>query len=150
MSKILRKRRVLCINYLVDENNLSLSKKTYYTAVQLIQMVPLYNKPLKQKLINSNPWILNHLPNVHQVFNTNKFDLLKNTKKSRRQIFPDFIKILNKVLFKKYYKRIAEKFPDYLGSSMILKEGIAKLHHIDNHDLYDSLNARGVEQIKDS
>jgi hypothetical protein len=68
---------------------------------------------------------------------------LKVKKTPALQNHPGILQKLNTVLFKKYYNRIAKKFPEYLGSSLILKEGIAKLHHFDNHNVYDSLNATG-------
>lgn len=48
-SKLIRKRHILCINYLVDEKNLCATRQDYYTAVQIIQMVPLLNHEFAQK-----------------------------------------------------------------------------------------------------
>ncbi len=143
VCKLFRKRRVLCVNYLVDENNLSLSKKTYYTGVQLMQMIPVYNEMFKQKIIEANPWIVECLPNLNGQYKTNQFYPDKTIGKSGLQIFQGVLQKLNKVIFNKYYRRIAKKYPDYLGSSMILEEGVAKLHHRDHHDVYDTLNGTG-------
>lgn len=143
IGKLFRKRQVLCVNYLVDENNLNLNKKTYFTAVQLIQMRPVYKWLFKQKLIDANPWTSEYLPNVNKNIDLKTSDQLNVKKTPGLQNYPGFLQKLNTVLFKKYYKRIAKKFPEYLGSSLILKEGIAKLHHFDNHKVYDALNATG-------
>ncbi len=55
MSKLSRKREILCINYLVDEENLSLNQQNYYTAVQIMQMVPILDNTFGKKLIEQNP-----------------------------------------------------------------------------------------------
>lgn len=148
VSKLFRKRKVLCVNYLVDDNNLSLSKKTYYTGVQLMQMIPVYNKMFKQKIIEANPWIFECLPNLNGQYKTNQFYPDKTTGKSGLQIFQGVLQKLNKVIFNKYYRRIAKKFPDFLGSSMILKQGVAKLHHRDHQDVYDTLNGTGFKAVR--
>lgn len=57
-SKLIRKRHILCINYLVDEKNLCATRQDYYTAVQIIQMVPLLNHGFAQKILAGNRWIL--------------------------------------------------------------------------------------------
>ncbi|MFQ5583368.1 MAG: hypothetical protein ACE5GL_02900 [Calditrichia bacterium] len=36
LSKLIRKRKIFCFNYLVDEDNLIFSERNYFTAVQLV------------------------------------------------------------------------------------------------------------------
>jgi hypothetical protein len=148
ISKLFKKRKVLCVNYLVDEKNLLFGKKTYYTAVQLVQMLPVYNKPSKQILIQANPWLATCLPNLNNEVNPEIADQKKENKGSGFQFFSGLMQKMNKLIFERYYLRIAKKFPDYIGTSMTLKEGVAKLHHIDNHDIYDSLNSAKIQSIQ--
>jgi hypothetical protein len=148
ISILFRKRRILCVNYLVDENNLQLQKNTYYTAVQLVQMAPVYNKSLKNDMIRANRWLAGYLPNFKFDFGSQLSVHPDENKKRDKNIFPDFMKKLNKFILDKYYKRICGKFPEYVGKSMILKEGVAKLHHVDHHDNYDDINSAGSELIQ--
>jgi hypothetical protein len=147
-SIFFRKRRILCVNYLVDENNLQLQKRTYYTAVQLVQMLPVYNKPLKQTLVRANSWITGYLPNFKFDFESKISDRPDQNKKINFNFYPGFMKKLNRFIYEKYDLRIARKFPDYVGRSLILKEGLAKLHHADNHDIYDEINSTETDQIQ--
>jgi hypothetical protein len=148
ISKLFRKREVLCVNYLVDDKNLKLNKQTYYTAVQLVQMLPVYKISSKQTLIQANPWITTCLPNF-KINSLPKISPDINGKKDSDPPFlPGIMQKLNKFVFKKYYQRIAKKFPDYIGTSMTLEEGIAKLHHADNHDSYDSLNSTEIASAR--
>jgi hypothetical protein len=145
ISILFRKRRILCVNYLVDENNLQLQKNTYYTAVQLVQMLPVYNKSLKNVMIRANPWLESYLPNFKFDFGSQLSVPTEADKKRDFNLFSDFMKTLNRFIVEKYEKRIRGKFPEYVGRSMILKEGIAKLHHVDHHDIYDDINSTGSD-----
>ena len=69
-------------------------------------------------------------------------------KDSYLHFLPRMMQKLNKFIFEKYYQRIVKKFPDYIGTSMTLEEGIAKLHHADNHDIYDLLNSTEIRSTQ--
>jgi len=137
ISKLLGIRNILCANYLVDEDNLVLGKKSYYTAVQLMQMVPVYNINFKEKLVQSNSWIKYYIPNADMQNQTIGNYLIKSTRRNRRKYFSKLFDEMNKIIFKKYFRRLNKKYYEIIGGSMILEEGIAKLHRIDHHDIYD-------------
>lgn len=56
--------RAFCINYVVEEDRLRFPERDYFTAVQLVQMVPLYNSAMKAEILRVNPWVFEFLPNA--------------------------------------------------------------------------------------
>jgi hypothetical protein len=54
----------LCPNYVVSEEALALDDHSIYSAHELAQMVPLYGAAVYQRLWDSNPEMVTHLPNA--------------------------------------------------------------------------------------
>ena len=60
-----RRRGVfLCPNYVVSEHRLWIDSPSLFAAHELAQMIPLYGLEFYQRLLNSNPWIAEYLPNA--------------------------------------------------------------------------------------
>ncbi len=54
----------ICVNILVDENNLEQEFKDVYTAHELLQMKPLYQKEdIYSRYLEANLWVFDFLPN---------------------------------------------------------------------------------------
>ncbi|MGD9899154.1 MAG: hypothetical protein AB7T22_08505 [Calditrichaceae bacterium] len=136
-GKITGKRERLCLNYLVDENNLTLMPKNYYAAVQLVQMKPLINQTFKQRLINKNAWLFDCLPNAGTSFDCDPFYLIRNDKSRERKKPSYLLSRLNRYIYKNYRRRLERKYPDLIGNSIILGPGVAKLHRVDHQHIYD-------------
>jgi hypothetical protein len=145
ISKLTRKRDILCVNYLVDEDNLSIARKTYFTGVQLVQMIPMYSPEVKQKLLEHNPWVYRELPNAGRAVHKRVEYSLGERKESRFQIVSGFGDLINNYIFSKYAKRLQQKYPSLIGNSLILTEGVAKLHSRDHHELYSDVASLEVE-----
>ncbi len=60
---LLNSRRYFCLNYFIDEDNLTLRERTYYTATEIAHLKPLFNYKLYLRYINSNGWITSYFPN---------------------------------------------------------------------------------------
>ena len=87
-------KNMLCINLWLDESDLVWSKndRNIYTAHEIAQIVPLYNKEnVYEKFIYLNRWILNYWPNAVAVRST------KNIVQRNK------INFLEKVAFKLQY-----------------------------------------------
>lgn len=144
--KAVGKREHICLNYLLDEDHLALNRPGYFTAVQLVQMQPLYNPALKDNLLAANSWHKYYLPNSSGFMN--EIAPLRVGGKIRSRPYRGFHAVdrLNRRVFKKYYERLEKNFGHLFGESMILEEGIAKLHRNDHHDSYDQIRATPVTE----
>ncbi len=136
-SKILHKRSVLCLNYLIDENNLQILQCNYFTAVQILQMLPLCQNDLGEQLIRQNDWIFDFLPNAQPRLFLDHFYTLKNGRYRSPANSDGFLANLNTWIFQKYARRLQRKFPGKFGSGIVLQKGIAKLNSIDHQDIYE-------------
>lgn len=141
LSKIFRKREMLCINFLVDENNLHIPQHDYYTAVQIMQMIPLFDNDFSKKIINQNRWIFRFLPNAAAELKLDRFYLLRNGKHFFNGSLngSGFPGKLNRVIYRKYARRLSARYPRQFGKGIMLEEGLAKLNRIDHHDIYEEI-----------
>ncbi len=139
-SKALRKRGVFCINYLVDEENLHIRQQDYYTAVQMMQMVPLLENGFSRRLIESNHWIFRFLPNARAGVEAERFYCLPNGRHRKGKIYPwRWISALNNLAYRGYTRRLAKKYPREFGRGIVLDRGLAKLNRVDHQDIYETI-----------
>jgi len=138
LGKVLNKRPLFCINYLVDEENLKLPRQEYYSAVQFYKMKPLFNTKIKQSIYRQNKWIEESIPNAPSVFTTEDFYRLRkdfNSRKTKTKIFH----WINNKIFTFYKKRWNRMYPLQINKSIQIAEGLAKLHRIDHRAIYDEI-----------
>ncbi len=153
VSKLSRKREILCLNYLVDEENLHFKQQNYYTAVQIMQMVPLFDNVFSRKLIEQNAWVFDFLPNAEPELPKDSFYVIKNGKQflngnGRLQL--KFMAKLNYVVFQRYSQRLVKKYPDKIGAGIVLNEGVAKLNRVDHQDIYEKIYQNIHREIEES
>jgi hypothetical protein len=60
---LLNSKRIFCINYFVDSENLEIKEKNIYTAMELITLIPAFGPDLYDELHNKNSWIKEFYPN---------------------------------------------------------------------------------------
>ncbi len=150
LSKVWRKRGLLCINYLVDEVNLHTEQQDYYTAVQIVQMIPLIRSDFSEKIIAENSWIFEYLPNARPEILDNDFYLLahKNGIAANNNADNGLLSRLNRFVYKQYVRRLSEKYPESFGKGIVLGEGIAKLNRMDHQDIYNSIYRKIDQEIE--
>ena len=149
-SKAIRKRDTLCINYLVDEQNLHIRQHDYYTAVQILQMIPLFDSDFNKKIIEDNPWIFDFLPNACPQLAKDRFYLLRNGyhKPENKAEQSGFFSRLNRVIYEKYSRRLSGKYPREFGKGIVLGEGLAKLNRINHQDIYEEIYQKIYREIQ--
>lgn len=54
----------LCPNYVMAEDRLSLAPRSFFTAHELAQLIPLYGCDLYCRILEANAWIWHYLPNA--------------------------------------------------------------------------------------
>lgn len=149
ITKLLGKRPLLCLNYAVDENHLYVPEENYYTAVQIIQMLPLVESPLSREMVRQNSWIFNFLPNANRELPTETHYLLKRkqSRSNRSTITFGWLKRLNRRIYRMYARRLAKKFPAQFGKGIMLSEGRAKLNRVDHQHIYGDIHRQTSKQV---
>ncbi|RMG64624.1 MAG: hypothetical protein D6715_09445, partial [Calditrichaeota bacterium] len=151
-SRALRKRELLCVNYLVDEDHLTIAQQNYYSAVQLIHMIPLTPNAMGTRLLAANRWVYRFLPNAPDHLPDRPFYRLKGSARAAGPSEPKgnraLLDWLNRQVYRRYARRLARKYPEAMGTGIVLGEGVAKLHRNDYQDLYERLFARIKEQVR--
>jgi Nucleotidyltransferase domain len=60
---LLNNSKYFCLNYFLDENNLSIDDRNFFTATELVHIKVMYNARMLEQLIQSNKWIEQYFPN---------------------------------------------------------------------------------------
>ncbi|MHB8579869.1 MAG: glycosyltransferase family 4 protein [Ignavibacteriaceae bacterium] len=125
-SFIIRSRKELCANYLIDETNLKISHSyDFYTAHQIITLLPFRNPEMLNKFWNENEWVKQYFPNFNPGTEIVPEHPLKNY----------LLKPLNLVLLLFYKRLYRKKIISSAGkSSLILKQNCIKLHTNDHKE----------------
>jgi Nucleotidyltransferase domain len=65
VQKILffNKYKYFCYNYMVDENHVTITDKSFYTAIEASTVLPVYNLHLYNQFMEKNRWIQDYFPN---------------------------------------------------------------------------------------
>ncbi|HEX4347355.1 MAG TPA: hypothetical protein VHZ73_07265 [Vicinamibacterales bacterium] len=66
LSKLLRKRRLLCANFVVADDRLVLDQQDLFTASQIIHLKPLVGQDVYRQLLAHNPFVKRFYPNFHE------------------------------------------------------------------------------------
>lgn len=56
--------KYFCINYFLDEQHLEIEEKNLFTATELASLIPLYGHDTYRRLVDSNRWVRDYLPNI--------------------------------------------------------------------------------------
>jgi hypothetical protein len=54
--------RYFCPNYIITENNLTISDRNVYTAMEIVTLIPLFNKKEYERFLKANEWIREYFP----------------------------------------------------------------------------------------
>ncbi len=142
-TKLIGKRPLFCLNYLIDEDHLRISRQDYYTAVQIVQLLPLLDSIYGEKFRKANRWICRYLPNAGQAIETDPRYLLRSAPgRQNGQNSGRFWKWLNNRVFQIYQRRLQQRFPEAMDRGISISPGMAQLNRIDHHDMYRQIYAQ--------
>ena len=144
-SRAVGRRDLFCINYLVDEDHLRIRHENYYTAVQLMSMVPLCDRGVGARLVATNRWVFEHLPNARPSLSDDPYYELEPRRHDRdpRGGPSTLLAATNRRLYEMYARRLRRKYPQAFGKGIVVGEGVAKLHPVDYGDLYEQIAGAG-------
>jgi dolichol-phosphate mannosyltransferase len=148
-SRSVGRRDLFCINYLVDEDHLRIRHPSYYTAVQLMSMLPLVDRGVAAPLIGANRWVFEYLPNAGPALSADPFYTLEASRPfagAPRRQWP-LTATANRRMYRAYARRLRRNYPDAFGKGIVVSEGIAKLHPIDYGDLYERIASEGDRAV---
>ena len=113
-------RKELCVNYLIDENDLHINHSyDFYTAHQIISLTAYKNYRMLNKFFKANEWVINYYPN---------FNLSDDIPQSS-SFFYYLLKPANKFLMLIYRKMYRNKLQLFkTTNSILLTEHTIKLH----------------------
>ena len=60
---LLNSKKIFCINYFVDAENLEIKEKNIFTATELVTLLPTYGKEMYDQLYEKNIWVKKFFPN---------------------------------------------------------------------------------------
>jgi len=60
---LLNSKKIFCINYFVDLENLEIEEKNIFTATELVTLLPMYGKDVYEELYSRNMWMKEFYPN---------------------------------------------------------------------------------------
>lgn len=66
LAKLLRKRRLLCANFVVADDRLALDPQDLFTASQIIHLKPLVGQEVYRHILADNPFVTRFYPNFHE------------------------------------------------------------------------------------
>lgn len=148
VTRLMRKRTVLCFNYLIDEDHLQLPTRSYFAAVQLVQMIPIYGHAKQATLLRANPWVFEYLPNAsRQPVQRREYSLTPYRGRLALPSLDGLCRRLNYSVSHRYRRRLIAKFPQLIGKGIILSHGLAKLHSKDHSTLYELARASQAVNI---
>ncbi len=60
---LLNSKKFFCYNHIVTASGLAVAEKSFYSAVELVTLKPMWNKGFYAEILASNPWVKGFLPN---------------------------------------------------------------------------------------
>jgi hypothetical protein len=117
-------RKELCANYLIDETNLEINHSyDFYTAHQIISLIPFKNPEVLRKFWQENKWVNKFFPNFYSG------NSIASISRSKHFMLNSLNRVLM-LLYKRYFRK--KILLSTNSSSIILTENCLKLHTNDN------------------
>ena len=117
---LLNSEKYFCINLLMDQNRLSLTKCNRYTATEVVSLIALKNVLGLKQFLAANQWVLTYFPNI-------ELDLTHTEVRNSTTVLE---RILNGLLGDKFERWCKDRFAAHMRLHTDIKEGYfeAKAH----------------------
>ena len=56
-------KKIFCINYFIDSENLEIEEKNIFTATELVTLLPTFGRDIYEELYKNNIWVRQYFPN---------------------------------------------------------------------------------------
>jgi hypothetical protein len=122
--------RYFCPNYIITENNLTISDRNVYTAMEIVTLVPLFNKKAYEQFLEANEWIREYFPHYEMNVVAQAYDSSSTAFNGlwKSKLFT----WLDTYVFRFYKRRFARKIRTgkivAFDNDMVITENDFKLH----------------------
>jgi predicted nucleotidyltransferase len=127
--------RNFCINYLVSSDNLIISDRNIFTAIELFTMIPVYGHSIHNTMMSDNKWVTIYFPN-YQKLKTTKMEVypIQPTKRMLEFMFntriatwlgEHFMKLSEKKYRSKYHQGLTET---EFNRAIVVSPNVSKVH----------------------
>jgi hypothetical protein len=65
LAKLMRRRRIVCANFVLADSRLALEQQDLFSASQIVHLKPLLGRDVFQKFVAANPFVGRFYPNFH-------------------------------------------------------------------------------------
>jgi hypothetical protein len=125
-------RQTLCLNYLLDENNLALTQRDLFTAAEIVGMRPLAGGETYRRFLEANAWVAARHPNFFAAHPSESMALPEAGGRPWIERLLDLgpaplLEALSRLVFGAYLRRKARG-----RSGVVLAAGCLKLHTQDH------------------
>jgi hypothetical protein len=133
LAKLMRRRRILCANFVLADTALCLEQQDLFTASQIIHLKPLIGQPTYRRFLDANPFIRRFYPNFHAAQGGNlpfrriaPFEALKSGVETLLRPFAAVAEVVCRRMYRAYLMRRADTWqsPD----NVRLQPECLKLH----------------------
>jgi hypothetical protein len=128
--EVLRLEKYFCPNYIITENNLLITDRNVYTAMEIATLIPLYNKQEYERFLAENSWIKHYFPHYRMNLPEKTFGYKKHFLKKVWD--NEFFSWLDKKLFQFYKNRFMYKVRKgkivAFDNDMVITQNDFKLH----------------------
>jgi hypothetical protein len=123
-------QKYFCPNYIITENNLTISDRNVFTAMEIVTLIPLYNRKEYESFLAANGWIKEYFPHYEMNLAVDSHEprptLLNRIWKSR------LFTLVDTYIFRFYKRRFGRKIRKgkivAFDNDMVITENDFKLH----------------------
>lgn len=133
LAKLMRRRAIVCANYVVADSRLTLDEQDLFTASQIVHLKPLVGRDVFRAFVSANPFVACFYPNFHEAGSpalpfrrAGMFDGVKRAVEMLLAWPWDGLEALCRIAYRTYLKRQAAS---WLSPEQVrLEDDCVKLH----------------------
>ena len=128
LTFLVNKEDYFCMNYYIDEQQLQIREKNFYTAIEIATLIPLHGDNTFEHFYVANHWTRNFLPNKYMRLSTAKALKPSYLKKMVETLFNNaagnaFDNMLMKITAKRWLKKVGQNKLNAKGFVMSMDTG---------------------------
>lgn len=128
LTFLVKKQHYFCMNYFIDEDDLSIHEKNVYTATEIVTLIPMHGDTVFEQFYAANNWTRDHLPNKCLRLATAKPVKRSFLKRGIESLFNNSIgnridNLLMRITAKRWHQKMQQKKKNNRGIIMAMDAG---------------------------